>query len=83
MISGSKENGFLIIARNTFHRHYYTALAVCRIFCKFELCTMHGDFALSRSPAKVGFQQLLETVQIIGSLMFSVSVAYSARFGFV
>ena len=35
------------------------------------------------APAKVGFQQLLETVQIIGSLMFSVSVAYSARFGFV
>ena len=43
---------FLRIARNTFYRRFYNALGVCSIFCKLEVCIMHGDFALCGSLGK-------------------------------
>ena len=33
-------------AWNTFHRRFYNGVGFCSIFWKFEVCTMHGEFAL-------------------------------------
>ena len=69
---------FLRIVRNTFHRRFHNALAVCSIFCKVQVCKMH-----CKLPGKVDNQQLLETAQIIGFIMLLMLVAFYARFGLV
>ena len=48
---------FLRIARNTFHPRFHHALAVCSIFCKFQVCKMHGEFAHCDSLEKSIFSR--------------------------
>ena len=58
---------FLRIAQKTFHRRLYNALGVWIIFCKLEVCKMHGGCSF----------------RVSGKSRCSMFVAYSTCFGLV